>query len=68
MSNLVATQQVSTPIKGDFMINHTHIAEVGGKSKSFHQIKGLPNSFLIKEDILIGSQDVVPMWILGLMY
>jgi uncharacterized protein len=68
MSNLAATQQVSTPIKGDFMINNTHIAEVGGKSKSFHQIKGLPNSFLIKEDILIGSQDVVPMWILGLMY
>jgi predicted AAA+ superfamily ATPase len=68
MNALSATEQISTPIKGDFMINNTHIAEVGGKSKNFKQISGLPNSFLIKEDILVGSQDVIPMWIFGLLY
>lgn len=68
MNALSATENISTPIKGDFMINHSHIAEVGGKSKSFHQIAGLPNAFLIKDGIVVGSKDIMPLWILGLMY
>lgn len=68
MNALSATETISTPIKGDFMINHNHIAEVGGKSKSFHQIAGLPNAFLIKDGIAVGVKDIMPLWVLGMMY
>lgn len=68
MNILSATQQVSTPAKGDFMINGNYVAEVGGQSKTFKQINDIPNSFLIKDSIAVGSQEVVPLWIFGLLY
>ena len=68
MNALSTTEQVHTPVKGDFMINHTDIAEVGGKNKNFKQIYDMPNSYLIKDGIAVGGTDVMPLWCLGLLY
>ncbi len=68
MNALSTTEEVHTPLKGDFMINHTDIAEVGGKNKNFKQIYDMPNSYLIKDGIAVGGTDVMPLWCLGLLY
>lgn len=68
MNALSVTEKVSTPIRGDFMINETHIAEVGGKSKTTHQIHGVPNAFLVKDGIEVGYSGAVPLWMFGMMY
>ncbi len=53
--------------KGDFNINNITF-EVGGKSKTQEQIKGLKNAFIVKDDIEYGYQNVVPLWAFGLNY
>lgn len=62
-----ATYAITTPIKGDFLVNNEYVAEVGGPSKDFHQLQGMPNGVLIKEGIALGSKNVLPMWMLGLL-
>ncbi len=53
---------------GDFQISN-YIFEIGGKSKSKKQIKEKPeNSFLVKDDILHGSGNTIPLYIFGFLY
>jgi hypothetical protein len=54
--------------KGDFLIDDRYIFEVGGKNKSFKQIKDMPDSYVISDDIEIGSNNKIPLWIFGFLY
>jgi predicted AAA+ superfamily ATPase len=54
--------------KGDFLIDDDYIFEVGGKNKSFKQIKDMPNSYVIADDIEIGSNNKIPLWLFGFLY
>jgi hypothetical protein len=54
--------------KGDFLIDDRYIFEVGGKNKSFKQIKNIPDSYVISDDIEIGSNNKIPLWIFGFLY
>lgn len=54
--------------KGDFLIDDTYIVEVGGKSKKYNQIKDIPNSFVVSDDIEIGSGNKIPLWLFGFLY
>jgi predicted AAA+ superfamily ATPase len=68
MGAVKAKNEVFTPAKGDFMVNHSYVFEVGGKNKSFHQIKDMPNAFLAKDDLEIGYSSTIPLWLFGLLY
>lgn len=52
----------------DFQINR-HLFEIGGKNKTTRQIRNaaLPG-FLIKDDILIGDQNTIPLLYFGFLY
>lgn len=67
MNALSRTGIVSTPVKGDFLMDKKYTIEVGGVNKSFHQLSGMPNPILIKEGIAKGSRDVLPIWTLGFL-
>ncbi len=54
--------------KGDFWIDAKYTLEVGGKNKSFKQIKDLPNSYVVADDIEIGSGNKIPLWLFGFLY
>jgi predicted AAA+ superfamily ATPase len=54
--------------KGDFEVDDKFIFEIGGKNKSFEQIKNLPNSYIASDDIEVGFGNKIPLWIFGLMY
>ena len=54
--------------KGDFLIDEKYTVEIGGKNKSFDQIKGLPNSYVIADDIEIGFGNKIPLWLFGFLY
>jgi len=68
MNALSVKNTVSTPAKGDFLVDQKYTFEVGGPKKSFHQISDMPNAFLIKDGIKNGAKDVVPIWLLGFLY
>ena len=56
------------PKKGDFLIDEQYTFEIGGKDKSFKQIKDVPNSFVVADDIEVGFMNKIPLWVFGLLY
>ena len=42
--------------------------EIGGKNKSFKQIKDMPNSFVVADDIEVGFGAKIPLWLFGFLY
>lgn len=54
--------------KGDFLIDEKYTVEVGGKNKKFTQIKDIPNSFVVLDDIEVGFGNKIPLWLFGFLY
>ena len=53
---------------GDFKVDEKYIFEVGGKNKSFKQIKDIPNSFVVADDVEVGFGNKLPLWLFGFLY
>jgi len=53
---------------GDFLLDEKYIIEVGGKDKSFKQIKDIENSFVVADDIEVGFGNKIPLWLFGFLY
>lgn len=54
--------------KGDFTVDGRYVFEIGGKKKSYRQIKDLPDSFVVADDMEIGSGNKIPLWLFGFLY
>ena len=53
---------------GDFVIDRKWTFEVGGKGKGFAQIAGLPNSYVVNDEISVGYGNKIPLWLFGFLY
>jgi len=53
---------------GDFMIDSKILFEVGGKEKTFNQIAGIDNSYILADDIEMPIGHKLPLWIVGMEY
>lgn len=53
---------------GDFIIDGRYLFEIGGKGKGFSQIKDLPDSFVVADDIEHGFGNKIPLWLFGFIY
>ncbi len=62
--NRLNNKGIYVSTKGDFYLEERYICEVGGKSKSFKQIKDIENSF-IADDIELGFGKKIPLWLFG---
>ncbi|MCQ2182702.1 MAG: AAA family ATPase [Bacteroidales bacterium] len=67
MNQLAMTHTVSLPVKGDFKVDGKYLFEVGGRKKSFEQIKDEQNSFLAIDSIEIGNGNKIPLWLFGFL-
>lgn len=54
--------------KADFIIDNKYSIEIGGKNKTTHQIADLPDAFLAVDDIEIGFENKIPLWLFGFLY
>ncbi len=54
--------------RGDFLVDERYTFEIGGKNKSFDQIKELENAFVASDDIEIGFGNRIPLWLFGFLY
>ncbi len=54
--------------QGDFRIDDTYTFEVGGKTKTFEQIKELPDSYLAIDNVEYGTGNRIPLWLFGFLY
>ena len=59
---------VSTPKFGDFIVDNKYVFEVGGPSKTFDQISGVPNSYLALDSLTSKGENKIPIWLFGFMY
>ena len=62
------THKLNIPKRGDFLVDDIYLFEVGGKRKSFKQIKDIPHSYIVADDIEIGSGNKIPLWLFGFLY
>ena len=53
---------------GDFLVDENYTFEIGGKDKSFKQIKDLKNSFVVADDIEVGFDNKIPLYLFGFLY
>lgn len=68
LNQLKELHEVNLPEKGDFIIDEKITLEVGGKSKSKKQIIGIKNTYIAKDQIEIGYDNIIPVWLFGLLY
>lgn len=59
---------ITAPLQGDFCVNNEYIFEVGGKSKTNRQIKGIKNSYVLADNILSAEVEIIPLWALGFIW
>ena len=68
LNQLSQSHQVTYPKAGDFMVDGQYLFEVGGRKKSFEQIKDIPNSYLAIDETEVGFGNKIPLWMFGLLY
>lgn len=67
VNQLNAVSKVSLANQGDFIVDK-YTFEVGGKRKTFDQIKNVPNSFVVSDDLEVGHKNKIPLWLFGMIY
>ncbi len=67
MNQLSQSHCVSLPSKGDFKVNGKYLFEIGGRKKSFEQIKDETDSFLAIDSIETGNGNKIPLWLFGFL-
>lgn len=68
MNQLSQGHEVRYPKAGDFLVDRKYLFEVGGKGKTFDQIKDVPDSYLAVDNLEIGYKNRIPLWMFGLLY
>lgn len=67
LNQVQKTVKISYPTEGDFKVNNL-VFEVGGKGKSTKQVKHLQEYIIAADDIEIGFDQKVPLWMFGFLY
>ncbi len=63
-----ARHLVNSSKKGDFLIDEKYTFEIGGENKSKKQIQGIENAYIAADDIEIGFDQKIPLWLFGFLY
>ena len=60
--------KINASAEADFMVSDKYTFEIGGKNKPGKQIKDVPDSYVVKDNIEIGSDNIIPLWMFGFLY
>ena len=61
-------EQILASKVGDFLVDNRYIFEIGGKNKSFKQVKDIENAYVVADDIEVGFGNKIPLWLFGFLY
>lgn len=67
-SSVAYNHNINYPKSGDFILDERYTFEVGGKDKNFKQLKDVENGYVVADDIEIGIDKKIPLWIFGFLY
>ena len=63
-----AGYSVTAAKKGDFIVDAKYIFEIGGKTKSYKQIKDINDSYIVSDAIEAGIGNKIPLYLFGFLY
>ena len=67
-SSLSYEHNLNYPKSGDFIVDEKYTFEIGGRDKNFKQLRGIEDSYVVADDIEIGVDDKLPLWLFGFLY
>jgi predicted AAA+ superfamily ATPase len=67
-NQLRSNHSVNTSKQSDFLVDELYTFEIGGKGKKQKQILNIENSYIAADNIEIGFQNKIPLWLFGLLY
>lgn len=67
-SQLNVLHDLKLPGQGDFLVDDNYLFEIGGKTKTKHQISGKENAYIVNDDIENGIFNQIPLWLFGYLY
>ena len=67
-NQLNVSYKTNASTESDFLVADKYTLEVSGKNKSQKQIETIENAFIVKDDIEIGSDKEIPLWLFGFLY
>jgi predicted AAA+ superfamily ATPase len=62
---------ISYPEQGDFLVDtyeNKYVFEIGGRNKNLRQVQSLENAFVAADDVEIGFDRKIPLWLFGFLY
>lgn len=59
---------VTVAKEGDFTVDGKIVVEVGGKNKKRKQIRGVPEAYIAADDMEVGADRTIPLWLFGWEY
>jgi len=68
LNQLSCQHRVTLPKSGDFLVNNRFTFEIGGTGKTKRQIKDIPESFVVQDNIETGFAQTIPLWLFGFLY
>lgn len=72
VSQLVYFYDLEYPRNGDLIVDGKYAFEIGGKNKDFSQLKEkgkrIKDGYLILDDVEVGGEGKIPIWLLGFLY
>jgi predicted AAA+ superfamily ATPase len=66
LNQLAVKHPVTYPQEGDFLVENKHLFEIGGKNKI--QTSGNKNAYIAADDIEVGYENKIPLWLFGFLY
>lgn len=67
-SSVAYGHTINYPKSGDFILDETYTFEIGGRDKSFRQLKDTKHGYVAADDIEIGTDHKIPLWLFGFLY
>ena len=68
VSQVGLKHQVHYHDKGDFIVNDKKVFEISGASKNDKQLEDNPLGYIVADDMEIGYENKVPLWLFGFLY
>lgn len=66
-NQLAVNYDIQSSPSSDFLVDG-YTFEIGGKKKGNAQIKGIENTYIVKDDVVFGFGNTIPLWHFGFMY
>jgi len=59
---------IAVPSRGDFLVENEFLFEIGGKLKKKKQIREARNAYVVRDNIEVGFDRDIPLWLFGFLY